>query len=97
MKVIFECSRDEMFKYLNEPYINNTVRNNISGVYERDTHKSDTRELNKRAVFVPLEIRVSALERLIRENYLVAEELHCRDKSSKDVVRKAILDALFKP
>lgn len=97
MKVIFECSRDEMFKYLNEPYINNTVRNNISGVSGRDTHKSDAGELNKRAVFVPLEIRASALERLIRENYLVAEELHCRDKSSKDVVRKAILDALFKP
>ena len=96
MKVIFECSRDEVFNYLNEPHIKNTVRDEVSGIYEQDILKSGTSELTKRGVFVPLEIRASALERLIRENYLVAEELHCRDKSSKDVVRKAILDALFK-
>lgn len=97
MKVIFECSRDEVFSCLNEPNINNAARGDASGFHELDTYELDAGEPDKRAAFVPLEIRASALERLIREHCLVAEELHCKDRLSKDVVRNAILDALFKP
>lgn len=92
MKAIFECSPDEVFSGLNHSVICNITKNGASSLNELETKK-----LDKRAVFVPLEIRVSALERLIREHYLVVEELHCRDKTSKDVVRQAVLDALFKP
>jgi len=81
MKMIFECLRGEVFDNLNQTVIRNT--------------RPDLHEPEKRTVFVPLEIKASTLERLIKKHYLVAEELHCKDKTSKDVVRQAILDALI--
>jgi hypothetical protein len=47
------------------------------------------------ATFVTLDIKVVALERLIGEQKLVAEELHCRDVKTKDVVQQAMLNALL--
>tara|TARA_R110001592_G_scaffold171117_3_gene409159 strand:+ start:10053 stop:10310 length:258 start_codon:yes stop_codon:yes gene_type:complete len=47
-----------------------------------------------KATFVAIEMNVGTLQRLIAEHRLVAEELHCLNGQSKDVVRKALLDAL---
>lgn len=81
MKMEFEYLGGEAFGHLNQPTMKSP--------------RSDLHDSEKRPVFVPLEIRASTLERLIKGHYLVAEELHCKDKASKDVVRQAILDALF--
>ncbi|MDX2463791.1 MAG: hypothetical protein QNK31_04710 [Porticoccus sp.] len=48
-----------------------------------------------KATFVAIEMNVGTLQRLIAEHRLVAEELHCLNGQSRDVVRKALLDALF--
>jgi hypothetical protein len=51
--------------------------------------------VSEAAAFVSLDIKVSTLKRLIGERCLVAEELHCHDLDSRDVVQQAMLSALL--
>ena len=85
MKAIFSCSSGGMFVPQGEPGTKKFSRGNVSASYESPV----------KPVFVSLEIKVSALQRLIMEHRLVAEELHCMNRQSKDIVRKAILDTLI--
>lgn len=83
MKAIFSCSSGGMFVPQGEPGAKKFSRGNVSSQYEPP-----------KPAFVSLEIKASALQRLIMEHRLVAEELHCMNQKSKDIVRKAILDTL---
>lgn len=51
-------------------------------------------ESKGKAAFVQLEIPIVALQRLIGENSLLVEELHCLNKKSQKIIRRALLDSL---
>ena len=57
-----------------------------------NTYKSY--EGNEANDFVTLQIRASALQRLIGEHRIVAEELRCLNCQSRDLVRNAMLEIL---
>jgi hypothetical protein len=62
---------------------------------QRRRGKHFGRSLPEAAAFVTLDIKVSTLKRLIGERSLVAEELHCNNLDSKDVVQQAMLASLL--
>jgi hypothetical protein len=84
MKAIFNGPSSRAFSPQGEFVHQLFSRNDIS---DTEPETGDT--------FVPISINIVALQRLIMEHRLVAEELHCFSPQSKDVVRRALLDALF--
>ena len=44
--------------------------------------------------FISLEIKVDTLRDLIREKILVAEDLHCKDRSVKHCIQTLLLESL---
>ena len=51
----------------------------------------------KDACFLQLEIQTETLQRLILENRLVAEEIHCLNRGSQITYKKMLLNNLEKP
>lgn len=62
---------------------------------ESHTHESTDQQHPKK--FVRLEIRVEALQRLINQKKLTADEVRCLNKRTKRVFRQALLDSLMRP
>ncbi|GAC31192.1 hypothetical protein [Paraglaciecola polaris] len=43
--------------------------------------------------FVPIQLRVDVLKRLLAAHYVCAEELHCEGTQSKRIIMKLLLQA----
>jgi hypothetical protein len=53
-------------------------------------YAAETREKEQ---FVPIQLRVDVLERLLAEHYVCAEELHCDCTRSKRILMRLLLQA----
>ena len=86
MKAIFAFSTGGLFAPQGKQLTGKYNKSNVSEGYKPKSN----------IAFVPLEIKASTLQRLILEQQLVAEELHCNNQKSKDIVQKAMLDTLLR-